>query len=874
MSSDAPVDYDIFAHPSFDSNDYANAILAREPYNPSLPTTTTAAGTSKSKTSQPLARPGGPLNLSSEAGKEDISLALAKLNFAIDDVAKQLQNVVVTHHEALLAQASTVTDLERNLGSVRHGLNQVETSLDRLKSKIQLPHALLSAHVVRLSRLQTATDVLRRTSRFVIIARRLELQMAEVEQEPAQENGNGVLEVLEGDKERAIAKAALSIAELVSLYSSPSEASPDSETASPGTPRVALNQVRAVARHIPFIESSRTRVTTEMETMVSYGLRDLDQSLLASSLQTAYNLGVLPKLVQSLMADLTGAVDDRIRAAFDVNRISRETEVKQVPASSVPSLMYKSRVRTEPTNVTAPQWTQALWARLELLVEDMASCCVKVYTLEKVLQRKRDPATGTVFLDEGMKLLENKPSSTFWMAVSQAIEKHARENSRNSTFLQQTLSTSYPRLLRLFHDFFAKIAVHTDTVYTLSQQSPETVLILRSISQFETLYLSRATVRLNEAVSAVVANKDSTLLIRTLANELDKARFDPLLARSVARNVVGALDNLITRLDSQVIKDRLATSLQGPGATIQQIGNAQVISTLYQTWLRLCRLQDEFHESVWVILEPSTRMIQAAYQRAAEPLLSAVRRETAAIIARLHRVDYGKPFEATVGGASSVYMDDLLGKLNLVRTEIFPRFDIGELRNEWVISITKHVLKHFVLHASIASPLGEGGKLQLTSDMAQLEFALNQFVSTGDGSGKRGSGLKLEMAGDDFRALRGFRPLLFIDPPNLASPQHTAGLPPLIVLHHILVLSPLPMPHITHGWTEAEYVRWVDTHSPSEAWDLIEVGLNRWEKNPSGTELEKAEKEKAEEYLALARTVLTHARDPASYTSTAVNGRK
>ena len=34
-----------------------------------------------------------------------------------------------------------------------------------------------------------------------------------------------------------------------------------------------------------------------------------------------------------------------------------------------------------------------------------------------------------------------------------------------STFLQNTLGSGYPRLLRLFHEFFAKIGVHTDTVY-------------------------------------------------------------------------------------------------------------------------------------------------------------------------------------------------------------------------------------------------------------------------------------------------------------------------------------------------------------------------------------------------------------------------
>lgn len=81
------------------------------------------------------------------------------------------------------------------------------------------------------------------------------------------------------------------------------------------------------------------------------------------------------------------------------------------------------------------------------------------------------------------------------------------------------------------------------------------------------------------------------------------------------------------------------------------------------------------------------------------------------------------------------------------------------------------------------------------------------------------------------------------------------------------------MPHITHGWTEAEYVRWVDTHSPSEAWDLIEGCLVRWEKNPSNAALEKGDKEKANEYVALAKAVLTHARDPSSYTIPGMNGR-
>ena len=56
--------------------------------------------------------------------------------------------------------------------------------------------------------------------------------------------------------------------------------------------------------------------------------------------------------------------------------------------------------------MTAPQWQAALWSSLENLVEEMADCCIKVYTLEKVLTMKKDPVSQVVFLDEAMKVTD------------------------------------------------------------------------------------------------------------------------------------------------------------------------------------------------------------------------------------------------------------------------------------------------------------------------------------------------------------------------------------------------------------------------------------------------------------------------------------
>ena len=91
----------------------------------------------------------------------------------------------------------------------------------------------------------------------------------------------------------------------------------------------------------------------------------------------------------------------------------------------------------------------------------------------------------------------------------------------------------------------------------------------------------------------------------------------------------------------------------------------------------------------------------------------------------------------------------------------------------------------------------------------------------------------------------------------LTSPQNTAGLEPLIVLHHILVRSPIPLPHKLHGWAEAEYVRWVDEHSEEESWTLIESGLSHWEKI---AEAEGNDPTAAAEYAHLARVVLANAK--------------
>jgi hypothetical protein len=67
--------------------------------------------------------------------------------------------------------------------------------------------------------------------------------------------------------------------------------------------------------------------------------------------------------------------------------------------------------------------------------------------------------------------------------------------------------------------------------------------------------------------------------------------------------------------------------------------------------------------------------LHVTYDSIVDPLLTAIRRELASIVSRLHRVDLQKAMGPMAGMAGpSLYMKDLADKLNYVKTQIFTNF--------------------------------------------------------------------------------------------------------------------------------------------------------------------------------------------------------
>lgn len=74
-----------------------------------------------------------------------------------------------------------------------------------------------------------------------------------------------------------------------------------------------------------------------------------------------------------------------------------------------------------------------------------------------------------------------------------------------------------------------------------------------------------------------------------------------------------------------------------------------------------------------VYLHP--QKIRSKYDHIVDPLQSAIKKELAGIVSRLHRLDLQKAIDPMSGmSGTSLYMKDLVDKLNFVKTELLSNF--------------------------------------------------------------------------------------------------------------------------------------------------------------------------------------------------------
>jgi hypothetical protein len=133
-----------------------------------------------------------------------------------------------------------------------------------------------------------------------------------------------------------------------------------------------------------------------------------------------------------------------------------------------------------------------------------------------------------------------------------------------------------------------------------------------------------------------------------------------------------------------------------------------------------------------------------------------------------------------------------------------------------VRSMASRVLIFFIRHASLARPLSESGKLRMARDMAELELAVGQNL------------FPVEQLGAPYRALRAFRPLIFLETSQLGASPLLQDLPPSVILHHLYSRGPdeLQSPLQRNRLTHVQYSLWLDSQGEDQIWKGIKATLD------------------------------------------------
>lgn len=268
-----------------------------------------------------------------------------------------------------------------------------------------------------------------------------------------------------------------------------------------------------------------------------------------------------------------------------------------------------------------------------------------------------------------------------------------------------------------------------------------------------------------------------------------------------------------------------ARQVSGP-ATSAQLKNFTLCQHLQEIHARVSTMITGLPAIAADVLSPSLGAIYGVACDSVTSLFQAMVDRLESCILQIHEQNFGAlGLDAAMDNNASSYMDELQSCILHFRSEFLFRLlppknaanvGVENMCTRLVRSMASRVLIFFIRHASLIRPLSESGKLRMARDMAELELAVGQNL------------FPVEQLGAPYRALRAFRPLIFLETSQLASSPLLQDLPPSIILHHLYTRGPeeLQSPLQRNRLTPQQYSLWLDSQGEDQVWKGIKATLD------------------------------------------------
>ncbi|KYO38620.1 conserved oligomeric Golgi complex subunit 5 [Alligator mississippiensis] len=637
------------------------------------------------------------------------------------------------------------------------------------------------------------------------------------------------------------------------------------------TQGIDLSGIEVIENDLLFIARARLEVENQAKRLLEQGVETQNPTQVGTALQVFHNLGTLKDTIANVVDGYCASVEENIRNALDIKVLTQPSQAvtrggpgraaMPTPGNTAAfrAALWTNMEKLMDQICAACGQVQHLQKVLTKKRDPVSHVCF----IEEIVKEGQSDIFYKFWTAVTQTLSSQFQTATDWMCESgegrtesdvQELEDHQRRDQFStclaSMFLKQAFEGEYPKLLRLYNDLWKRLQQYsqniqrnfnasgsTDLLAELQQMEEDTQDIFMqkkqdydpekalkdSLQSYEAAYLSKSLSRLFDPINLVFppggrnppSSDELDSIVKTIASELNVAAVDPNLTLAVSKNVAKTIQLFGVKSEQLLSTQGDASQVIGQ-LTEGQRRNVAVVNSLYrlhQSMLKVVSNQSSFPAVAEQTIAAALKAVHDLMGSAVQPLLNSVGDSVEAIIITMHQEDFsgslsssGKP-----DVPCSLYMKELQGFIARIMSDYFRHFECFDFVFDNTEAIAQRAIELFIRNASLIRPLGEGGKMRLAADFAQMELAVAPLC-------RRVSDL-----GKSYRLLRSFRPLLFQTSEHIASSPAVGDIIPFnLILQFLFTRAPpeLKSPFQRAEWSVARYSQWLDDH-PSEKDRLV-----------------------------------------------------
>lgn len=772
---------------SFDAVAYAREAFSRSRANAS----TNAAASSSSTAATTTAATGSTL--------DDV----ARLAEGARTLENSIREEVISKRGVLERTLGGVKEAEETMHTVRAGADALADAMRRVARELSEPHAAVEETTRTLERVMSTADTIRRVVKILKLTSKLRETWGgeDAENEPRRRDSS------------ELSKAAKLLGEI--------------KLAMSGDHADELRRVDVVAEQLPFIDACSKKVSKEATASLDRAVDILSQADLGAALQVHYNLNELSAVVDQRVSFHAASAVDAVKDAMDPHAVGEG--VASISGDSQQGAgggMRRGRQLVTPPQGAEREWMHELWRRVDAAMDGVHRHAMSVWHLQRVLAKKRDPLTQTLFLD----VVVGKTASTqalcdkFWAYFAKGMSEHLARAHAAAGFVSGALVKDFPRLIGALEGAVSRCGRDADAAKgapgCIRRDGSTRTQVLRAVEPIASAFFARSLTRLTDSASACFSGGGGRVIDAALADkflsrvrgEVDAvAEYDNLLSNACG-NVSSALKTLAERAKRAIGRSVDAANLtEDPTPT--QIANAQIAEQLSRVHALLSKVLPSFAPAPRRALEVGLEHVASAIQESTRPLFDAVGDWCDARFAQMY---------AASAGEKSAYVMAVTSTLAHV-ADVQPGLFRAAAGNGALqmarLRLAERVMRSFVDHASLARDVDQGFKMRIVKECGEIETALSASFSL----------LGAEQESSAFKCARAFKSLILLPTESIDGSPLVRDVAPRVLLHHLYsrASADLSTPAKRASLSVTQYASWINKKATdAEIWRGIKGTLD------------------------------------------------